>query len=538
MGVEFPLDPFNVETSHYVDYRDFIRNLRRRLGERTSHNLPALAICTNDPSRIRFFDLVLETNDHAVRFRLRMDNLYLIGYQMEDDRWFELGHRGDQHVITEPGTAFLGFGGNYDCLPADRTRVGFHSLVSAINQLAGTVNRQARERSVVVVIMMICESARFIPVFEYMASSFQHNPYTTTPWDTSVIHPWIMNLVTSWETLSALLLRADAYPHETIHDLGIIRRNNIRIPPNDTAITSIPAAIGVLGILLGLCFSPRGRRLVSRMASDDDEQRFSGIPLVHVFSAQINDLDGEDPGQLYGTITINNGFNTEYIYNRTSDNYESISPGQQVTLTGPSYSVPAFGSFTIKVLLTDYDTISSDDEIIDEEDLIPWYAADIKNEYDKLITSEVFSSIGSVTVKYAVFENAVAARVVVNLEEGGEVTTEVYGHVSARYDKQWEMEPTATCMLFNRASDDYAEVNRWQNIPLSRSLVAVPLNHSLKVTVELYDYDTSSADDLIANGTVDFPVPESLPAISTQDIYGEDGDRVKVSIHWSSGLSE
>ncbi|KAI9082873.1 hypothetical protein K1719_035203 [Acacia pycnantha] len=535
MGVEFTLDPFNVETSHYVDYQDFIRNLRRRLGERTSHNLPALAIYTNDPSRIRFFDMVLRTNNHAVRFRLRMDNLYLIGYQMENGQWFEFGRTGDQHLITEPDTEFLGFRGNYDSLPVSRTNVGYHSLVNAINQLA-EIDSQDREGCLVVVIMMICESARFVPVFEYMATSFLYNPYTSIPSDTIAIQPWIMNLVTSWETLSALLLRADAYPDETIHNLGFIRRNNIRIPPNDTPITSIPAAIGVLGILMGLCFGPRGQRLVSRMTSDDDGQCFLGIPLVQVFSAQINNIDGEDPGELYGTITINNGFNTEYIYNRTSDNYESISPGQQVTLTGPSYSVPAFGSFTIKVLLTDYDKISSDDEIINQ--VIPWYAADIKNEYDKLITSEVFSSIGSVTINYAVFENAVAARVVVNLEEGGEATTEVYGHVSARYDKQWGMEPTATCMLFNRTSDDYVEVNRWQNIPLLRSLVAVPMNHSLKVTAKLYDYDPISADDLIANGTVDFPVPESLPDISTQDIYGEDGNRVTVSIHWSSGLSE
>ncbi|XP_028792480.1 ribosome-inactivating protein charybdin-like [Neltuma alba] len=324
MVVEFT-EELNVETSTRGDYRDFIQNLRRRLGVRSSHNRPALAVQRNPPTR--FFDLVLRTNDHSVSFRFRMDNLYLLGYQMENGQWLEFDNRDRNnqpvHLITEPGTNFLGFDGSYGGLEraahqtTEQMRVGVHSLDYAINQLAVTTSGEARARSLVVVIMMICESTRLIPVFNYVADSFDNRPRTTRDSE-GQIQPWIMDLVRSWDPLSSALLRADAYPEERFQ-LG---PNNIRIPPENREIRTMADAIAILGILLGLCFYPKGPKRLPRMASadDDDGQCFLGLPLLQVFSVQINNIDGEDPGQLYGTIILENGLYTQFIYNRTSDN--------------------------------------------------------------------------------------------------------------------------------------------------------------------------------------------------------------------------
>ncbi|KAJ6859832.1 hypothetical protein NC651_036213 [Populus alba x Populus x berolinensis] len=529
MPVEFEKE-INVQTSTRGGYRDFIENLRDQLGVRFSHNRPALAVQDPELPPTRFFDLVIRTNDHSVRFRLRMDNLYLIGYQMENGQWLEFDDNTGVHLIREQGTEFLGFNCNYISLSnvaglsMEEVRVGFYNLGYGINQLATSTDRRIRARYLIRVIMMICESTRLIPISNYMATSFD-NSHGTSSYDyinsdnrarEGQIQPWITTLVRAWDAFSTALLRADAYPDESFQ----LRRNVVRLPPDNREIRTISQAAEILGILLGLCFRNSGQRRFPRMTFDDG-QCFLGLPLVEVFSVSINNIDGEDPGDLYGTITVDDGLNIEYIYNRASSDPESIKPGQNASLTGPSQSILAIGKFTIKLLLTD-----DDDEIINKD--ISWDASKIRNVYDKPIFQELVGKNGSVTVNYAVLRNAVAARVTVHVE-GGESTANVYGQVYAHYDN-WE-DPKTTCFLFNRSSDDYVDVRRWQTIPLLRSVVAVPLNGSLIVKASLYDHDTFSADDEIAKGAVEFPA--QISGTSFKQIQGEDGNYVTVTVYYT-----
>eukprot|EP00268_Persea_americana_P046384 TRINITY_DN4778_c0_g1_i1.p1 TRINITY_DN4778_c0_g1~~TRINITY_DN4778_c0_g1_i1.p1 ORF type:complete len:540 (+),score=57.48 TRINITY_DN4778_c0_g1_i1:3430-5049(+) len=539
MAVEFEME-INVQTSTRGGYRTFIEKLRVRLGVRSSHNRPALAVQVVPPQRpTRFFDLVIRTNDHSVRFRLRMDNLYLIGYQMEDRQWLEFDNEYNVHLILEQGTTFLGFDGSYPRLAnvadlnMEEIRVGFYNLGYGINQLATSRDWKIRARYLIVVIMMICESTRLIPIFDYMATNFDNSHGTSSSdyyFDNrnreGQIQPWITDLVRAWYSFSAALLRADAYPDESFQ----LRRNVVRLPPDNREIRTIAQAAGILGILLGLCFRGSGPRRSPRMTFDEG-QCFLGLPLVEVFSVRIDNIDGEDPGQLYGTITVNDGLNIEYIYNRTSSNPESIKPGQNASLTGPSQSILAIGNFTIKLLLTDKDEWSWDDEIINKD--ISWDASEIGNVYDKPIFQKLDGNRGSVTVNYAVLRDAVAARITVTLEEGGESTANVYGQVHAHYNDNWE-DPNTTCLLFNRSSGDYVDVRRWQTIPLLRSVVAVPLNGSLIVKASLYDYDTFSGDDEIAKGAVEFPA--EMSGTSFKQIQGEDGNFVRVTVYSTSEI--
>ncbi|CAI9754131.1 unnamed protein product [Fraxinus pennsylvanica] len=521
MPVEFEME-INVQTSTRGGYRTFIERLCVRLGERFSHNRPALAIQEEPPTR--FFDLVIRTNDHSVRFRFRMDNLYLIGYQVESGQWLELNNSTGVHLIQEQGTTFLGFDGNYNRLAnvarlnMEQITVGFYNLGYGINQLAISTAWEIRACYLIVVIMMICESTRLIPIFDYMATNFD-NSRGTSSYDYNAenrnregqIQPWITVLVRAWDPFSGALFRADAYPDESFR----LQRNVVQLPPDNREIRTIAQAAEILGILLGLCFRPSGPGRFPRMTSDEG-QCFLGLPLVEMFSVRIDNIDEEDPRQLYGTITVNDGLNIEYIYNRTSSNPESIKPGQNASQTGPSQSILAIGNFTIKLLLTDKDTWSWDDEIINK--YISWDASEIGNVYDKPIFQKLDGNNGSVTVNYAVLRNAVAARITVTLEGGGESTANVYGKVDAHYD-DWK-DPNTTCLLFNRSSDDYVDVRRWQYIPLLRSVVAVPLNGSLIVTASLYDYDTLSGDDEIAKGAVEFPAEMSVPRRRQPDGVG------------------
>lgn len=340
----------------------------------------------------------------------------------------------------------------------------------------------------------------------------------------------LSTLVHAWGSFSEALFRhdahvGDAYPGQSFR----LRSNVVRLPPNNREITTIADAAEILGILLGLCYGGSRPNRFPRMTFDEG-QCFLGLPLVEVFSVRIDNIDGEDPGQLYGTITVNDGLNIEYIYNRTSSNPESIKPGQNASLTGPSQSILAIGNFSIKLLLTDQDTLPWDDEIINKE--ISWDASEIGNVYDKPIFQKLDGNRGSVTVNYAVLRDAVAAKITVTLVEGGESPANVYGQVYAHYDN-WE-NPNTTCLLFNRSSGDYVDVRRWQTIPLLRSVVAVPLNGSLIVKASLYDHDTLSGDDEIAEGAVQ--VPAKLSGTSLKQIQGEDGNSVEVTVNWTSEI--
>ncbi|KAI9083384.1 hypothetical protein K1719_034598 [Acacia pycnantha] len=204
-----------------------------------------------------------------------------------------------------------------------------------------------------------------------------------------------------------------------------------------------------------------------------------------------------------------------------------------ITLTGPSESVSAFGNVTIKLLLTDdKNKISWDDGGINPG--ISWHAANIGDVYDKLIPRKIDSIIGSVTVNYAVLQNAVAATVTVSLKGEGQHTAGVYGLLSACYGK-WVDRPGATSLLFNIPSEKNCVKEK---IPLLRCVVAVPMNDSLRVTARSYDHDPISNNNVeIADGTVEFPVQETIPAECNEEyIIGRDGNGVQVTIDWSSGF--
>ncbi|KAF8395602.1 hypothetical protein HHK36_019552 [Tetracentron sinense] len=165
-------------------------------------------------------------------------------------------------------------------------------------------------------------------------------------------------------------------------------------------------------------------------------------PLVEVFWVQILDIVGD----LYGTIT----------------------------LTDPSGHRPSPGQFG----------------------LIEW------NSTVNAINVPIYENVlgdhgfGSVRVSYIVFSDAVEATVEVTLIIGDEeVPAHVYGSISAGTCNSLE-----ESVLFKKGSD---HIDARQLIPLSRSLVAVPLNSVFIVRANLWDYKAISSD-VIARGTAEF----------------------------------
>ncbi|CAL5391801.1 unnamed protein product [Camellia sinensis] len=240
-----------------------------------------------------------------------------------------------------------------------------------------------------------------------------------------------------------------------------------------------------------------------------------GRPMVEVFSVRINRIDGE---KLYGTITVTDGLSTQFIYNRSRDHYESISPGETALLTGPARSISASDSFTIDVALKDKDKLSPDDDVSSEQ--IPWNVYD-SNKYNEPLYDDVPGKNGSVTVNYVVLRKALEATVEVTLvNRGGENSLPVYGLLTARNGNFMN-----ESVLFRKKSDEHVDVRPEQPIPLSRSVVAVPSNSSLIVWAGLMDHNGE-----IAKGTAEFPA--QLSGTAQKNIFGQDGE-IRVKVTWS-----
>ncbi|GAB0137901.1 hypothetical protein EsDP_00006154 [Epichloe bromicola] len=118
----------------------------------------------------------------AVRFRLRRDNLYLEAYRNEAaGQWREFANDGNLHLVT--GSALLRFTGSYTSLTRvagerrDQIRLSQGQLIAAVNDLATSDNDATRAGALVIVLQMVCESARFSWISDQLSSTYTTEPY-------------------------------------------------------------------------------------------------------------------------------------------------------------------------------------------------------------------------------------------------------------------------------------------------------------------------------------------------------------------------
>ncbi|KAM3465040.1 hypothetical protein MY5147_009369 [Beauveria neobassiana] len=502
---DIPVEELKVDPSTKEVYKNFIERIRRRVQDSgvSSHGRPVLPPQQMPPTS--WFDIVLRTQSQAVRLRIRSDNLYLDGYRAEDsDQWFEFGLENvDPHLID--GSMHLGFDGGYTSLQTtaarrrSETALGQQQLTTAVNQLATTADRRERARSLLVVIQMICEAIRFTHISDTITNNYSAG---VTPDERFTA------LENGWGDVSTALLRHDQNPE-----------GQIQLPrPNAMGINSVTDAVAVIGVLLRYSIDggSRPRRQAQALIP-------SGRPLVEILWLEIDNIDKEDPGDLYGTITATDGLSSQYLYNVDRADDQSVSPGDRVALTGPSRTISAAGSFVIDFNLVDKDSdVSNDDEII--KDQLSWNVYNASNQYDVPIPKPISGAYGQGKVDYVVMSNAAEALVEVVMVNGdNEDPANVFGTVRV-HSKFVQRQ------LFQKADNEHIEIGQGKKIPLSRAVMAVPMDDTLEVHVDLTDHDPESFNDNIATGSVSFK-PQVLRSASLP-IPGQNGN-VEVRVAWS-----
>lgn len=119
-------------------------------------------------------------------------------------------------------------------------------------------------------------------------------------------------------------------------------------------------------------------------------------------------------------------------------------------------------------------------------------------EYDVVTNREVTGQDGSVTVGYVAITDGLYAQVTVILIDGdGKNTADVYGEITARNGY-------GQSELFRQTNSQHVIVKPQNEIPLSRTVVAVPTTGTLQVHANLWEHDTISGDDEIAFRSVEF----------------------------------
>ncbi|KAF5379299.1 hypothetical protein D9757_007644 [Collybiopsis confluens] len=455
-------------------YNTFIEALRNGLA--AGNRVQGVPILPAQQGAPQTFDLNLTADGSTVRVRFRRDNLYLIGYQA-NNIWYEVAHEtGGTHLIG--GSTFLPFQGNYNLLArpsaADRNLRDVPLSVGAVNEairalaqnnpITGTgEQRRAVARAIFTLAVVISEATSFACLWSRIRfMNVQRSPESQLPGHdlTSLAcHPSLISLQPSARWYHALV-RWERTGH------SLTRRS----------ITDAALATSFI----------------------------KGQPLLEIFYVTVNNIDDENPGDLFGSIRVTDSAGTVTIWNRGSRDWIEIKPGGRILLEGPSRPLYAADLWSIDLDLWDHDQDASPNDPIAQGTIS-------------------FNPYGSVTVSYVVIADALYAEISVILINGdGENPADVYGNISA--DGGYGVSE-----LFRKSSEEYREVKPGSPIPLSKTVVAVPTKNTLRINANLWDYDTIGFDDEITKGSADFqPLYKQSAKKRISGKYGE----IEVRVMW------
>ncbi|XWX00543.1 hypothetical protein V2A60_008563 [Cordyceps javanica] len=245
-------------------------------------------------------------------------------------------------------------------------------------------------------------------------------------------------------------------------------------------------------------------------------------PLAEILWVMINNIDGESPGDLFGSIHAADDLGRQVIYSVEKDDSQSVEPRDMITLR-TSRPLAADGNFNIDLDLWDRDRDASPHDQVSRGQ-ISWNPHNAANEYDTPIQTEVNGEYGKATVNYVVMSSATKAVIQITMIDGdGEKPADVFGRVrvSSRFVQR---------DLFNREGGDSIEIYPFSTIPLSRATMAIPMLDTLKVHVDLWDHDADwSPNDQIAYGVAEFH--PQLSGSEKRIVQAEYG-KVEVSVTW------
>ncbi|CAL5033864.1 unnamed protein product [Urochloa decumbens] len=211
-------DSFILERDNYGDFIRIVRqNVIRYCRDRTNVVQPVLPPEQKVP---RFwFQVVLGTATSSITLAVRIDNLYLVGFQTPAGVWWEFNNEHNAHLI--PNANWLGFGGRYqDLVGNEGLERGLHTVSLGRVQMTVAVDVLARHGTAMAaaehqhgtdayelpksmlakLVIMVCEGVRFHSVYGSVDRDFDSPVANITELEGNQVQKWdrISKAVLAW----------------------------------------------------------------------------------------------------------------------------------------------------------------------------------------------------------------------------------------------------------------------------------------------------------------------------------------------------
>ncbi|KAF5383882.1 hypothetical protein D9757_007413 [Collybiopsis confluens] len=494
--------------------------------------VPVLVPQTVDPSLTNLpptFDLPLIAGDDSILLRIRRDNLYVIGYQRNaEGPWYELFDRPDREQevtdrrlirVNGANSIPLPFSSNYIGLVGyvegmgsiEELQVGGSSMFTAVRDLAqianpDTTNHQNRQkvaRAILCLIVMIAEATRLNPIRQTVLDN----------WWTGARLGERGRLVNAWSNACNDVRACQPQPGASGSP---VQRRPWNFPADRDYVTSLNRGVVMLGIMLALVPPSTLTRVKRSIANPMTTNLYpEGRRLFNIFSVVVNDIDGQNPGNLYGSINVIDNAGTQSIWTRTRTDYVSIRPKENIVLEGPSRPLYAANDLAIELDLWSHNP--SDVQIANG--WITFTPRGSATDYDILKTEEVKTAAGSVSVKYMAISDALHAEVeIILIDAPSQDINNLHGDIDVYVGESGKIS------FFHKVKGEGVDTETGDAITLSRGVIAVPTSEIMFIEASLYAQSFE-----IAKGVIEFE--PSYNTSQHSSISGNRG-RIMVRVSW------
>lgn len=241
--------------------------------------------------------------------------------------------------------------------------------------------------------------------------------------------------------------------------------------------------------------------------------------LAEVFNVIYLGPDEIKPEKQMGTIVVTDKYLSHYLYQVESVdmNRPAIQPRDELILTGPHEdSISSEGRLKIEVDLFCGDYKSSI--------CYKWFPVS-KELHNCPLEERILSKdgTGEILVLYALFDNAMEAHLEIELLTTDESAINVHGVVAASTSAI--LQPAFSSIVFMKEASYGINVGHKEQIPLSRSVIAIPYESTLFLDFNLVDDDENE----IVKGFVEFFAKPGFE--KKQRFKGEKGEIV-ATVTW------
>lgn len=278
--------------------------------------------------------------------------------------------------------------------------------------------------------------------------------------------------------------------------------------------------------------------LISPAVNQSTRRLNPTMMMVSVRSVRVTDIDGEYPGDLYGTVRVSDTSTVgRYALDvRRADSRRHYTDYPEVRVDAAGQSL--FGGGTLDIELWDRDRDASPDDLIAKKTLTlapdkpdgDYSFSTLRGETHDIPGVGKKTTYGAVTVVYTVqrYWTNIELRDVTIVKIDGENPGDLYGTIRtshADHPARW----ASYHFLLNRW--EWISIRPNQRVPLSSH--SSPGFDLASTTFDLWDADGGSADDKIAQGTLTVDKHHAIDAPTVRTVSGQYGS-VRATTSWNA----